>query len=45
MDTFSDNQVLDQSFVGFSFLADITDVEEPKTFKCASNKVEWQIAM
>lgn len=47
MDTFYDTQVFDQYHAGFSFLVDITiaDVEEPKTFKCASNKVEWQIAM
>ncbi|XP_070682523.1 uncharacterized protein [Malus domestica] len=30
---------------GFSFLADITDCEEPRTFKTASLKQEWQIAM
>lgn len=30
---------------GFSFLADITEVEEPKTFKVASSKVEWKLAM
>ena len=30
---------------GFSFLANITDGEEPKTFKTASTKPEWQLAM
>ncbi|KAB2608246.1 hypothetical protein D8674_011414 [Pyrus ussuriensis x Pyrus communis] len=30
---------------GFSFLADITNCEEPRTFKAASLKPEWQIAM
>ncbi|KAM1238833.1 hypothetical protein ACFX2G_040368 [Malus domestica] len=30
---------------GFSFLDDITDGEEPRNFKAASLKPEWQIAM
>ncbi|KAB2630096.1 hypothetical protein D8674_007615 [Pyrus ussuriensis x Pyrus communis] len=30
---------------GFSFLADITDGEEPRNFKAASLKPEWQLAM
>ena len=29
----------------FSFLADITEPEEPKTFRAASCKSEWQHAM
>lgn len=30
---------------GFSFLADISEVEEPKHFKPASRTVQWQQAM
>ncbi|XP_068340467.1 uncharacterized protein [Pyrus communis] len=30
---------------GFSFLADIIDTEEPKTFKQACTKQQWQLAM
>lgn len=30
---------------GFSFITDIQKVEEPKTFRAASTKSEWQWAM
>lgn len=34
-------QSLDDFIGGFSFLADVSDVDEPKTFKVASSKSQW----
>lgn len=45
MDFSSDSQCLDQYQAGFSFLANISDHEEPKTFKGAASKKEWQNTM
>ncbi|KAM2874298.1 hypothetical protein COP2_017588 [Malus domestica] len=45
MDSASEIQHMEQCHGGFSFLADISDVEEPKNFKSAVHKVQWQKAM
>ncbi|XP_070677864.1 uncharacterized protein [Malus domestica] len=38
-------KVMDDFSSGFSLLVDITNIEEPKNYKTASVKVEWQRAM
>lgn len=38
-------QPVDSVSGGFSFIADITSVEEPKNFRMAFTKAEWQLAM
>lgn len=45
MDSCSTNPCYDAFSGGFSFVTNVTEVEEPKTFRVASTKSEWQLAM